>query len=225
MTISQWFCPCGKPARVSAGCGRPGKFCSSRCAARFRKQRQRSKAVTEIRHGKSIWLSSGVQQFLTPVQDLAFARLLGMKTIHGLLPVDYLAGTKELLTFVEHLDLKWLSLPQSCVHLAHDALYHKALLEGAVYYGVLQSQPDENGDLRFCASPMDRADVLMVVRDLIHPSVPEVSVLVPLVWNVGFAVGFLSALSLVQVVEAEEGMTVLVALVVPLLSADLKRKG
>jgi hypothetical protein len=220
MSMHSVFCPCGKPARASEGRGRPGKFCCDRCANRYRRQKYRyneKKAVTEKRHGKTLLLPTGVERPLTVEQSLAFTRLLSLKTVHHLSSLDYLRVTTKLYDKVARLNVSFLPLPQPLLHLAHDPLYHKACTEGVVYYHVEQYTYDQDGYLDYCPCLLDRADVLDMVDEVIHPSVREVAILTPLVWNVGFVVGFLSALSHAQYVEADEGMTVLASLVTPLV--------
>src|SRR5262249_16176619 len=66
-------------------------------------------------------------------------------------------------------------------------------------------------------SSWERDDILAMIHSSIHNPDPELAALVPLAFNVGSLVGFLSALAADQPEDAEMGLVMLGVIVVPLL--------
>jgi|SRR5450755_1788531 len=105
----------------------------------------------------------------------------------------------------------YLTLPVVIASLSGDRAYCSALPFGRFSYRD-EIVADEQGPLVYL-----RSEVLDIVDSMVRLRDTRLSAAVPLAWRVGFAVGWLSGLSVVQEDEAQAGMVLLAALVAPLL--------
>lgn len=117
--------------------------------------------------------------------------------------------------------LSYLPLPSVIASVAHDSLYQAALPHGrfSFYEGQLL---EVDGEWFRCPEFSTRQDIADVIRVSLFPAELKLAAVLPLAWRVGFVVGWLSALDVVQKDDGKAGMVVLAALVAPLLSSSQK---
>ena len=114
---------------------------------------------------------------------------------------------------------KYLVLPDNLKRVfAGDSWYLGGLPAGRFSYRYEQQDFDEKA-ATVVYSPLvySRQDVFEVIDRTLHPADPVLIATLPLAYNVGFLVGWLSALSVAQKEDGKAGMVLLAMLVTPLL--------
>jgi hypothetical protein len=149
--------------------------------------------------------------------------------IEQVIPRDVLDAYAFTALAVECRKPVYLDLPEMISSVAADRWYAPARPHGRAFYREeMYAFPDEFEGMRgvdadtliYWPVEYTRSEVLDMVDELIRPSERVIAVALPLAWRVGFAVGWLSGLAIAQPQEAQEGLIILTALVVPLLSSS-----
>ena len=113
----------------------------------------------------------------------------------------------------------YLDLPVAIAVLAGDRAYRSALPFGRFSYR------DEMAFPEYCPLIYTRSEVLDIVDSIVRQRDARLAAAIPLTWRAGFAVGWLSGLSVTQPDDAQAGMIMLAALVAPLLVPQRSGKG
>ncbi len=121
------------------------------------------------------------------------------------------------LKIVKVQNVSYLRLPANIAVIADDPLYALTLPCGRVDYREMMYDFDESGELVHDPLKLSCREVLDIIDAYIRPAERWVAVTFPLSWRVGHAMGFLSALAVVQWAEAQAGYIILSSLVAPLL--------
>lgn len=111
----------------------------------------------------------------------------------------------------------YLELPPALAVLREEALYVAGLPWGRAAYRVSMYELDATGQWVYMPRQWQLVEVLDLVEQDICPTDRRTAVTLPLAYRVGFSVGWLSGLAVVQPDEARKGLVILAGLVVPLL--------
>ncbi len=116
----------------------------------------------------------------------------------------------------------YLELPAAASSIALHPFYAPARPYGRAEYRESQYEVDEEtGQVERSPLCFTRAEVLDFVDYQVRiPHDRRLAVTIPLAFRVGFVVGWLSGLAVVQSKEAQDGMVVLTALVLPLMQSS-----
>ena len=113
---------------------------------------------------------------------------------------------------------RYLDLPASLKFFAADSRYLAGLPAGRWLYRDEQEVYDrKSGQFLRCPVPYTREEIADLMNSTIHPSDPYLAATLPLAYNVGFVMGWLSGLSIAQKDDAQAGLVLLATLVTPLL--------
>jgi hypothetical protein len=226
-------CPCGKPVKPHEK-GRFSRYCSPRCANRYRKQRQRQdKNVTSQREsvtsvavervtlfqkvldeaipdpspaGVCEWVRSWVPRSDDPDVDEVIVSLMTMQVV----------GVRQ----VMQLHPVYFSLPPVMAVLAEDQWYQSALPFGYFQYGDECEERISGADTFVCLLlEWEPEEVYEGIRESILIQDVQLALMMPLAWRVGFQVGWLTALARRQPDVAMNGLAFLSIVVAPLLSS------
>jgi hypothetical protein len=121
----------------------------------------------------------------------------------------------------------YLELPSKVAVVSSDAGYTAALPHGRLAYREEMYDYDEEADeLIYWPIEYSREEIYEFLRDMVLAHERPL-MLMKLSWRVGFCVGWLSGLAVAQKDDAQAGLVLLAALLVPLLSAvpQEKQKG
>ncbi len=122
---------------------------------------------------------------------------------------------------------RYLELPSKVAVVSSDAGYTAALPHGRLAYREEMYDYDEEADeLIYWPIEYSREEIYEFLRDMVLAHERPL-MLMKLSWRVGFCVGWLSGLAVAQKEDAQAGLVLLAALLVPLLSAvpQEKQKG
>ena len=136
---------------------------------------------------------------------------------------DFIAISIYEIEKVKHASLSYLDLPDVlCPVFAGDPAYLAGLPAGRYQYRSEQDVwvPELQQVVR-CPFPYDRQEILDFIDTSIRIPDPRVAAAIPLAYNVGFVVGWLSGLSIAQRDDAQAGLVVLATLVAPLLLCNV----
>jgi len=110
----------------------------------------------------------------------------------------------------------YLELPEPLGLFKGDARYQAGLPVGFLYYRDDQAA-DGSVEGDGLSSPWERDEILEMMHHSIHHPDPKQAALLPLAFNVGCMMGFLSALAVQQQEDAQVGLVLLNMMVSPLL--------